>query len=108
MQSIGSIIVDLRKAEGCIGIDFQQDNKDNDKFHLRFDWENIGLILLLLKTKNYNFLQGAMEVLCEAPIVKITNGIEPIKIDTSKKPKISMKDQIMAAIDQYLNINDNN
>lgn len=106
MQSIGSIIVNLRKAEGCIGIDFQKDAKDNNRFLVQIDLENYGLIKTLLKNKNYNILQGALEVLCEAPIVEITNGIKPIKIDTYKNRKISIKNQIMSELKSNPDIKD--
>jgi len=106
MQAIGSIIVDLRKVKDCIGIDFQQADEDSDRFRFQFDMLNYGSINPLLKNENYNFLQGALEVLCEAPIVEISNGIELIKIDIKKKRNISIKDQIMFELKHNTNIKD--
>ena len=106
MQSIGSIIVNLRKVEGCIGIDFQKDDKDNNRFLLQLDLENYGLIKTLLNNRNYNIFQGALEVLCEMPIVEINYGIKPIKIDTYKNRKISIRDQIMSELKSNPNMKD--
>jgi len=104
MQAIGSIIVDLRKVKGCIGIDFQHADEDPDKFRLQFDLDNYSSINPVLKNESYNFLQGALEVLCETPIVEISNGIEPIKIDIKKKGNINIKNQIMFELKHNANI----
>ena len=61
MQSIGSIIVNLRKVEGCIGIDFQKDAKDNNRFLIQIDLENYGLIKTILKNKNYNLSRSQLQ-----------------------------------------------
>jgi quinol monooxygenase YgiN len=108
MQAIGSIIVDLRKVKGCIGVDFQQADENPDKFCLQIDLDNYGSINPVLKNENYKFLQGALEVLCERPIVEISNGIEPIKIDTSKKRNISIKNQILFELEHNANIKNKN
>jgi hypothetical protein len=108
MQVIGSIIVDLRKVKGCIGVDFQQADENPDKFCLQIDLDNYSSITPVLKNENYNFLQGALEVLCEAPIVEISNGIEPIKIETSKKRNISIKNQILFELEHNANIKNKN
>ena len=98
LQTMGSILVDLRKVKGSLGIDFQQDAQDQDQFCLRFDWQNKASAKALLASKAYNFFEGAMQVLCEAPIVEIDEEGATIKIDTGKNRKISIKKQIRSAL----------
>ena len=75
LQTMGSIIVDLHKIEGCINIDFQQDSQVIDQFYIRLDWQSSQLLKAMLNTKEYSILEGAMKVLCEKPLVEIS-GVE--------------------------------
>lgn len=102
MQSIGSIIVDLRKVKGCIGIDLQQDDRDKDQFTLRLDWQNQKLITELLERTEYEFLEGAIRVLCEAPTIEIINGHKTIITDMHKNRKTSIKKQILSELKHNL------
>ena len=72
LQTMGTIIVDLHKVEGCINIDFQQDAQVNDQFYIRLDWQSNQLLEAMLNTKEYSILEGAMKVLCEKPLVEIS------------------------------------
>jgi len=95
MQMIGSIIVDLQRLEGCIGLDLQQDNRYKDQFNLGIDLQNGEYIQSLLGSKEFDFFQGAVKVLCTPPMVEINDGSKKIKIDTNDNPQISMSKQII-------------
>jgi quinol monooxygenase YgiN len=71
MQTIGSIMIDLHKVEGCINIDLQQDDQEKNQFYLRLDWQTRKYIKTLLRSKEYDILEGALKVLCQDPIVEI-------------------------------------
>ncbi|MCK5467705.1 MAG: antibiotic biosynthesis monooxygenase [Cyclobacteriaceae bacterium] len=102
LQSIGSIIVDLRKVKGCMGIDLQQDDRDKNQFSLRLDWQNRKLITELLERTEYEFLEGAIRVLCEAPTIEIINGYKTIITDMHKNRKTSIKKQILSELKHNL------
>ena len=102
LQSIGSIIVDLRKVKGCMGIDLQQDDRDKNQFSLRLDWQNRKLITELLERTEYEFLEGAIRVLCEAPTIEIINGHKTIITDMHKNRKTSIKKQILSELKHNL------
>jgi quinol monooxygenase YgiN len=94
MQTIGSIIVDLRRVKGCIGVDLQQDNQYKDQFNLGIDLQNGENIQSLLGSNEFDFFQGAVKVLCTPPLVEIKDGSKKIKIDTHQNPKDSLSKQI--------------
>lgn len=75
LQTMGSIIVDLHKVNGCMNIDFQQDSQADDQFFVRLDWQSNQLLKAMLNTEEYGILEGAMKVLCEMPLVEIS-GVE--------------------------------
>ena len=83
LQTIGSIMIDLHKVNGCINIDLQQDDQKKDQFYFRLDWQNSKLFKELFKTEEYNILEGAMKVLCQLPLVEIS-GVETKKIKIEK------------------------
>jgi len=95
MQTIGSIIVDLRRIQGCVGVDLQQDDQYKDQFNLGIDLQNREYIESLLGSKEFDFFQGAVKVLCTPPMVEINDGSKEIKIDTNDNPQISMSKQII-------------
>ena len=94
MQTIGSIIVGLRKAKGCMSIDFQQNDQDEDQFYLRFQWQNSALFKALLLSKEYDIFEGAIMILCEPPIVEISDVNTIIKIDMHKEQNIDLRNLI--------------
>ncbi len=96
MQTIGSIIVDLRRVKGCIGVDLQQDDQYKDQFNLEIDLQNGEDLQSLLGSKEFDFFQGAVKVLCTPPIIEINDGSKKIKIDTYQNPKISLSKQIIS------------
>ena len=98
MQSIGSIIVDLRKVKGCMGIDLQQDDEDKNHLSLRLDWQNQIFVTELLESSEFEFLEGAIRVLCAAPTIEIINGHKTIITDMHKNRKTSIKKQILSEL----------
>ena len=102
MQSIGSIIIDLRKVKGCTGIDLQQDDLDKNQFSLRLDWQNQIFVTELLESSEFEFLEGAIRVLCEAPTIEILNGHKTIITDIQKNRKTSIKKQILSELKHNL------
>ena len=98
MQSIGTIIVDLRNIKGCDAIDFQKDDQAKDRFYLRLDWKNRKDLTMLLESKEYNFLDGAISVLCEIPIIEIINDKTTMVTSLQVKSKTSIKHQILAEL----------
>ena len=73
-QTIGSIIIDIRKVKGCLGIDLQQYDLDKNHFKLRLSWQSRDLIIEFLESSEYEFLEGAIRVLCETLTIEIFNG----------------------------------
>lgn len=102
MQAIGSIIIDLRKVKGCVGIDLQQDDKDKKQFTLRLDWQNQKLITELLVSSQYEFLEGAIRVLCEVLTIEIINGHKTKITDMLKNKKTSIKKLILSELKNNL------
>ena len=84
LQTIGSIIVDLHKANGCINIDLQQDENVKDQFSLKLNWENKEHLIALLDYNEFEIFQGAIQVLCEPPLINIYDGHKTIVIDSKK------------------------
>ena len=101
MQSIGSIIIDLRKVKGCMGIDLQQDDRDKDQFKLQLDWQNRNLLTELLERTEFEFLEGAIKVLCETLTIDIANEQQTIT-DMPANRNISIKKLIMSELNHNL------
>ena len=106
LQSIGSIIIELRNLKGCIGTDFKQEPNDKDRFSLLLNGNNRKFIEKLLASKEYNFLEGAITVLCETPTIEITMGNKTTQIDQDKRGDISIKKQILSELEPSLDIRD--
>jgi len=95
MQSIGSIIVNLRKVKGCLGIDFQQDSQEKNRFSFQMDWENQTSIKALFDSGEYSVFEGAMRILCKELNIAITDGNKTIKAAPQKNGNINIKKQIL-------------
>ncbi len=106
MQSIGSIIIELRKLEGCIGIDFNQDPHDKDRFSLLLNGNNRKFIEELLGSTEYNFLEGAITVLCKTPTIEVTIGNRTTQTVPDKNGNTSLKKRIMSEVEHNLRIGD--
>jgi hypothetical protein len=105
MQSIGSIIIEIRKLEGCIGIDFKQDPHDKDRFSLQLNGKNRKFIERLIESAEYNFLEGAITVLCKIPTIEINNGNKTIS-GPENNGNTSLKKRIKSELDHKLHIGD--
>jgi len=106
MQTIGSIIIELRNIEGCTGIDFKQDSNDKDRYSLLLNGNNQKFIDKLLSTEEYKFLEGAITVLCNTPYIEVTIGNKTTSIEPDKKGNISLKNQIISKMGNNLHVRD--
>ena len=70
LQVMGSIIVNFQNVEGCINIDFKQDNLDKDQFYFRMDWQNNNFFESLLNSNEFDIFEGSINVLCHNPTVE--------------------------------------
>jgi quinol monooxygenase YgiN len=104
MQSIGSLIIELRRLEGCIGIDIKQDPNDEVRFSLALNGDNQKFIQKLLSSAEYNFLEGAIRVLCNTPTIEVTIGNKTTRIEPDKKGNISLKNQIISKLENNLQL----
>lgn len=94
LQTIGSIIVDLHKAKGCINIDLQQENDVKEQFSLKLNWENKELLMALFNNSEFEIFQGAIQVLCEPPLITIYDGQKTIIIDSKKNRNNNFIEQL--------------
>ena len=106
MQTIGSIIIELRNIEGCTGIDFKQDPHDKDRFSILLNGNNRKFVDKLLYSAEYNFLEGAITVLCKPPTVEVTIGNRTVRSDPETNGNTSLKKRIMSKLDHKLHIGD--
>lgn len=106
MQSIGSIIIEIRNLEGCGGVDFTQDPQDKDRFSLLLKGNNRKFIEKLLDSVEYNYLEGAITVLCKSPTIEVTIGNRIMRSDPETNGNASIKKRIMSELEHRLNVGD--
>ena len=82
LQTIGSIIIDLRKVDGCKNIDLQQDDNVKEQFSLKLNLENKEQLIALLDYSKFEIFQGAIQVLCEPPQINIYDRLNTIIIES--------------------------
>lgn len=70
LQVMGSNIVNMQRVEGCLNIDFKQDNLDKDQFVFGMDWQNNNFFKSLLNSNEFNVFEGSINVLCHNPMVE--------------------------------------
>jgi len=104
MQCMGSVIIELRSIEGCTGIDFKQDPHDEVLFSLALSGGSQKFVQKLLSSEEYNFLEGAISVLCNIPITEVTIGNKTTRIEPDKKENISLKNQIISKMENNFHI----
>jgi quinol monooxygenase YgiN len=88
LQVMGSMIVNMQKAEGCLNIDFKQDKLDKDQFYFQMDWQNNIAFKSLLNSKEFDIFEGFIMTLCHSPTVEFTgkdNGFKKIMKKNYKK-----------------------
>lgn len=71
LQVMGSIIVNMHGVEGCVNIDFKQDNLNKNQFYFRIDWQNIIFLKSLLNSNEFSIFEGSIDVLCYNPTIEI-------------------------------------
>ena len=106
MQSIGSIIIEIRNLEGCGGIDFTQDPHDTDRFSLLLNGNNRKFIEKLLDSAEYNYLEGAITVLCKSPTIEVTIGNRIMRSDPETNRNTSLRKRIMSELKHNLHVGD--
>jgi quinol monooxygenase YgiN len=102
LQSVGTIITSIRNTKGCVSIDFKQRSEDKERFSLRLDWENKKYLLELLKIKEYEFLEGAILILCESPTIEVINTNNIGTIDVAKNKEKSIRSQIINKLNSII------
>jgi len=103
MQSVGSIIVNLRKLKDCIGVDLQQNDRDKDYFKLRLNWQKRELFTDLLESIEYEVLEGAIRVLCEIQTIELVEGQQTITADLHNSEKTSIRKLILSEMKKLSN-----
>jgi len=98
LQIIGSIIIDLRKIKGCKSIDIKQSDTIKKEFYLQLNWQNKNLMLALLDKDEFEFFQGAIQVLCEPPIIEIREGEMVLNLDSGKTRNVNLSEQIISEL----------
>lgn len=98
MQSIGSLIVGLRRVKGCMSIDFEQNSEDKHQLNLRLTWLDIALFKALLLREEYDIFEGAIGILCAPPIVEIKRLNAIIRIDMRRKQTLSLRNVIISKL----------
>ena len=107
LQTIGSIIIDLRKVDGCKNIDLQQDDNVKEQFSLKLNLENKEQLIALLDYSKFEIFQGAIQVLCEPPQINIYDRHNTIIIDARKNRNNNFIEQIRIELLDSENYNNN-
>ncbi len=71
LQVMGSIIINIQNIEGCLNIDFKQDNLNKDQFYFRMDWQNNIFFKSLLNSNEFDIFEGSLKTLCYNPTIEI-------------------------------------
>ena len=82
-----------------MGVDLQQDEVHKDQFNLGIEVQNSEHIQSLLSSKEFDYYQGAVKVLCTPPIIEIKDRSNKILIDTHQNSKDSLIKQIGSKIE---------
>jgi len=98
LQNLGSIIIELRKVNGCKSIDINQNDKIKEQFYLQLNWQNKNLMMALLDNNEFEIFQGAIQVLCEPPIIEIREGDMVLNIDSGKNRNANLSEQIKSEL----------
>ena len=108
LQTIGSIIIGLRKVEGCKNIDLQQDDKIKEQFSLQLNWQNKKRLMALIDSSEFEIFQGGIQVLCEPPLINIYDGHNTISKDAKKNRNNNFIEQIRIKLMESENNNESN
>ncbi len=71
MQTMGSMIVKIQNIEECLNIGFKQDERNENQFYFRMDWQNKNFLKSLVNNNEFSIFEGSIDVLCFKPTVEI-------------------------------------
>ncbi len=74
LQTLESLMIDLRQENGNLSYQYQQDDEDNNSIHIQAEWGGWDKLENHLQGNFFSVLLGAIRVLGEEPVVKIDDG----------------------------------
>ena len=80
LQTMFSIISDIRLEEGCLRYRIHKDVEIEDLILLEMEWGSKDAIERHLQSKNFRIILGAMKTLLTIPVIKIRD-ISPFQED---------------------------
>jgi quinol monooxygenase YgiN len=84
LQTIEAMSASMRKEKGCLSHHLYEDMEDENVLCLLEEWESQEDLENYLKSDRFAALLGAMDLLCEGPVIKFskvssTAGMELVK-----------------------------
>jgi quinol monooxygenase YgiN len=84
LQTIEAMSASMRKEKGCLSHHLYEDMEDENVLCLLEEWESQEDLENYLKSDRFAVLLGAMDLLCEGPVIKFskvssTAGMELVK-----------------------------
>lgn len=74
LQTLDSLMIDLRKEKGNLSYRYRQDNDDINTIHIQAEWGSWDKLENHLQSDFFSVLLGAIRVLGEEPVVQIDDG----------------------------------
>ncbi len=85
LQTLDSLMAELRKEKGNLSYQYQQDNRDNNTIHIQAEWQSWEKLENHFRGNFFVVLLGAIRVLCEEPEVEIDDGSKVMGIEAIEK-----------------------
>jgi len=85
LQTLDSLMAELRKEKGNLSYQYQQDNQDDKTIHIQAEWQNWEKLEKHFQGNFFPVLLGAIRVLCEEPEVRINNGSKMMGMEAIDK-----------------------
>jgi len=85
LQTLDSLMAELRKEKGNLSYQYQQDNYDNNIIHIQAEWQSWEKLENHLRGNFFVVLLGAIRVLCEEPEVRIDDGSKMMGMEAIDK-----------------------
>ncbi len=57
MQTMGSMIVKIQNIEECLNIGFKQDERNENQFYFRMDWQNKKFLKSLVNNNEFSIFE---------------------------------------------------
>lgn len=83
-RSSPGLIDQLRKEKGCLRYHLRKDRDQIDEFYLESEWHNYDLLKAHIQSKYFTILSGAINILCQSPELKISEGSKIISEEALK------------------------